>query len=75
MRRADRCDPQQLRRALDGREFDAVIDTTLYRGKEAHEIVDLLQGRIGRFIFISTGQVYRRGLRCDTWTCATSWPR
>jgi len=56
--RADRCDPQQLRRALAGREFDAVIDTTLYRGREAREIVDLLQGRAGRFVFISTGQVY-----------------
>jgi nucleoside-diphosphate-sugar epimerase len=56
--RADRCDEAQMRRALAGREFDAVVDTALYRRKEAREIVDLLDGRTGRFVFISTGQVY-----------------
>jgi len=56
--RADRCDQSALRRVVAGREFDAVVDTALYRGKEAREIVELLHGRIGRFVFISTGQVY-----------------
>ena len=56
--RADRCDEAQLRGALVGREFDAVVDTALYRGREAREVVDVLDGRVGRFVFISTGQVY-----------------
>ena len=56
--RADRCDGAQLRQALAGREFDAAVDTALYRGREAREVVDVLDGRVGRFVFISTGQVY-----------------
>lgn len=54
----DRTDTQQMRRALGGRQFDAVVDFTLYKGTEAEDIVDILSGQIGHFIFISTGQVY-----------------
>jgi nucleoside-diphosphate-sugar epimerase len=62
--RCDRTDVQQLRRALDGRTFDVVIDTVLYRGSEAEDIVDVLNGRMDQYVFISTGQVYlvREGL-------------
>jgi nucleoside-diphosphate-sugar epimerase len=35
-----------------------VIDTTLYTGAEAEKAVELFQGRVGRYVFISTGQVY-----------------
>jgi nucleoside-diphosphate-sugar epimerase len=63
--RADRCDARQLRGALGERSFDAVIDTALYRGREAEEVVGLLEGRVGHYVFISTGQVYlvRSGLK------------
>jgi hypothetical protein len=54
----DRGDPQVLRAALGKREFDLVVDTTLYNGRDAEPIVDLLLNRTGRYIFISTGQVY-----------------
>jgi len=62
--RADRTDPEQLSRALAGRSFDVVVDTALYNGKDAESIVQLLSGRAGHYIFISTGQVYlvREGL-------------
>jgi nucleoside-diphosphate-sugar epimerase len=61
--RGDRTDPEQLRRALGertqgGKEFDLVIDTTLYTGAEAQTAVELFAGRVGRYIFLSTGQVY-----------------
>lgn len=56
--RADRTDPQQMRRALLAKSFDAVVDTVMFRGPEAETIVDLLKGRIGHYIFLSTGQVY-----------------
>src|ERR1700704_4666950 len=61
--RGDRTDPEQLKRALgnrdhDGREFDLVVDTTLYTGAEAEAAVELFAGRAGRYIFLSTGQVY-----------------
>jgi nucleoside-diphosphate-sugar epimerase len=56
--RADRTDPQQMRQALAGRTFDAVIDNALYKGPEAEAVVDILDGRVGQYIFLSTGQVY-----------------
>lgn len=56
--RGDRSDPQQLKQALGGREFDLVVDTTLYTGAEAQAIVKLFTGRVGRYVFLSTGQVY-----------------
>lgn len=56
--RGDRSDPAQLRTAVAGQDFDVVVDTTLYTGAEAQVAVELFSGRIGRFIFVSTGQVY-----------------
>jgi nucleoside-diphosphate-sugar epimerase len=56
--RGDRTDPQQLKRAVGSREFDLVIDTTLYTGGEAEAAVEIFQYRVGRYIFLSTGQVY-----------------
>jgi nucleoside-diphosphate-sugar epimerase len=56
--RGDRTDISQLRAALGGREFDLVVDTTLYTGPEAQAAVELFSGNIGRYIFLSTGQVY-----------------
>ncbi|MBL8161919.1 MAG: NAD-dependent epimerase/dehydratase family protein [Anaerolineae bacterium] len=56
--RADRTDPAQMRQALAGRTFDAVIDNALFKGPEAEAIVDILNGRVGHYIFLSTGQVY-----------------
>jgi nucleoside-diphosphate-sugar epimerase len=56
--RGDRTDPEQLKSALGGREFDLVVDTTLYTGAEAEAAVELFAGHVGRYIFLSTGQVY-----------------
>src|SRR5258707_15833864 len=54
--RGDRTAPGQLKSAMNGREFDLVIDTTLYTGAEAEAAVELVAGRVGRYIFPSTGQ-------------------
>ena len=56
--RGDRTDPVQLKKAMAGREFDLVIDTTLYTGEEAKAVVEEFANRVGRYIFLSTGQVY-----------------
>ena len=56
--RGDRTDPEQLKRALGGREFDLVVDTTLYTGAEGEAAVEVFANRVGRYIFLSTGQVY-----------------
>jgi len=56
--RGDRGGSAQLERALHGRDFDAVVDTALFNGPEAEAVVQLLPGRTGHYVFISTGQVY-----------------
>ncbi len=61
----DRGERNDCERLLGGRTFDAVIDTTLYNDRDAAIVRDVLLGRVGHYIFISTGQVYlvRTGLR------------
>jgi nucleoside-diphosphate-sugar epimerase len=56
--RCDRTNPAQLKQAVGGREFDVVVDTTLYNGIEAESVVELFTDRVGRYVFLSTGQVY-----------------
>jgi len=56
--RADRADDAALRAALAGRDFDLVLDTTTYTGDEARQVTELFDGRVGRYVFISSGQVY-----------------
>jgi nucleoside-diphosphate-sugar epimerase len=56
--RGDRTDREQLKQIAGGREFDLIVDTTIYNGAEAEAIVELLDGRVGRYVFLSTGQVY-----------------
>ncbi len=55
---ADRTDAAQLGEALHGRDFDLVVDTTLYNGSEAEAAIKIFSGRVGHYIFLSTGQVY-----------------
>lgn len=63
--RGDRTDPAQVEAALAGRSFDAVVDMVLYKGVEAETMARLLNGRVGHYIFVSTGQVYlvREGIQ------------
>jgi nucleoside-diphosphate-sugar epimerase len=56
--RCDRTDPQQLRRALSNRQFDMAIDMTLYHAHEAEQVIEVLNGQVGHYVAISTGQVY-----------------
>lgn len=63
--RADRTDPQQLRRALLAKSFDVVVDFVMYNERDAAAAVELLRGNVGHYIFISSGQVYlvREGIQ------------
>lgn len=56
--RGDRTNPDDLKAAISGRDFDVVVDNALYKGPEADTIVQLLSGHIGHYVFLSTGQVY-----------------
>jgi len=56
--RADRTDVASLTSAVRGRQFDAVIDNALYKQAEAETVIGLFDGRIGQYVFLSSGQVY-----------------
>jgi nucleoside-diphosphate-sugar epimerase len=61
----DRSDAHAMNEALGRESFDAVVDMTLYNGRDAEAATEILDGRTGHYIFISTGQVYlvRSGVR------------
>ena len=55
---ADRTTPD-FARVLAGRRFDAAVDFAAYTGADARSVVETLgDGRVGHYVFISTGQVY-----------------
>lgn len=56
--RADRTDPQQMKRALLARKFDAVVDFVLYTRREAETAAEILKDVTNHYIFMSSGQVY-----------------
>lgn len=56
--RADRNDDASMTAALSSRSFDLVLDNTTYTERDARQAVDLFDGRVGRYVFISSGQVY-----------------
>ncbi|HYN83052.1 MAG TPA: NAD-dependent epimerase/dehydratase family protein [Gemmatimonadaceae bacterium] len=56
--RGDRTDSVAMRRAVPDRDFDLVLDTTTYTGADARSAIEVFGGRVGRYVFISTGQVY-----------------
>ena len=55
--RADRTGPE-FARILAGRDFDAAVDFAAYTGEDGRRAAELLAGRVGHFVMISTGQVY-----------------
>jgi nucleoside-diphosphate-sugar epimerase len=60
---ADRKDPAAMRAALEGTEWDAVYDVSGFvmaaGGSSFEDLVRLLEGRIGRYVFISSVMAYR----------------
>src|SRR5689334_10419129 len=62
---ADRADAGALRAASGGHSFDVIVDTTLYTGREAEDVINIFSGRVGRYVFLSTGAVFlvRTGLK------------
>jgi nucleoside-diphosphate-sugar epimerase len=63
--RADRNDDASMRAAIGDHSFDIVLDNTTYTERDAQQAVDLFSGRVGQYVFISSGQVYlvRENLR------------
>jgi nucleoside-diphosphate-sugar epimerase len=54
----DRSDPERLLNAIGSRRFDMVVDTALYTGEDAVAAARIFEGRVRRYIMLSTGQVY-----------------
>lgn len=55
--RADRA-TAEFDRQLAGRQFDAVVDFAAYTAADVRRSVEVLGGRVGHYVFISTGSVY-----------------
>jgi nucleoside-diphosphate-sugar epimerase len=48
----------ELEPLLAGRTFDAAVDLAAYSGDDGRRAAELLDGRVGHFLMVSTGQVY-----------------
>ncbi len=55
--RGDRTTPD-FERLLAGRSFDAAVDFAAYTGADGRRAADVLGGRVGHYVAVSTGQVY-----------------
>lgn len=55
---AERADPIALAGALHGERFDLAVDFLAYRGGDVDLALSLPATRIGRYVLVSSGQVY-----------------
>jgi len=60
---ADRTDAESMRSALGGKDWDAVFDVSGFvmaaAGSNISELVDLLDGRVGAYVYTSSIMAYR----------------
>src|SRR5215467_11613265 len=64
--KADRNDPDALSAALEGREFDAVIDNIAFEAGQVELLEGELRGRVGRYVLTSSVDIYGSRLApCD----------
>ena len=55
---ADRTEPASVRGALGREDFDAVYDVTAYRPEDVRLTAELLRGRVGHYVFVSSTVIY-----------------
>jgi len=55
--RGDRATPD-FERLLARRDFDAAVDFAAYTGEDGRRAAEVLSGRVGHYLMVSTGQVY-----------------
>ncbi len=58
--RGDIRDPASVREALGDREFDAVAEFTAFTPAHVRADLDLFEGRIGQYVFISSASAYQK---------------
>lgn len=56
---ADVRDPDQVRAALGGLEFDAVVDWLAYTPEHVRTALELFRGRTGQYVFVSSASAYQ----------------
>lgn len=61
----DRTDRSALETAVDGRHWDAVVDTWSGSANVASDAARVLRPHVDRFAYVSTSSVYRWGLHVD----------
>jgi nucleoside-diphosphate-sugar epimerase len=52
-------DPESAKVALDGLDFDAVVDWVAYTPQQVQADIDLFRGRTGQYVFISSASAYQ----------------
>src|SRR3954471_1945657 len=57
--RGDIRDPESVVKALDGRDFDAVVDWVAFTPEHVRTDVELFRGRTGQYVFISSASAYQ----------------
>jgi nucleoside-diphosphate-sugar epimerase len=58
--RADVREPGALAAAIEGREFDVVVDFVAFTADDARRDVDLFSGRTAQYVFISSVAAYQK---------------
>lgn len=54
----DRRDPTTIERALERRDYDALIDVTSYHERDTELVINTVSDRVGHLLHISTASVY-----------------
>ena len=49
---------EDFERLLAGRAWDAAVDFAAYDGRDGRQAAEVLDGRVGHYVVVSTGQVY-----------------
>src|SRR5919112_2532135 len=57
--RGDIRDPASVTKALEGRDFDAVVDWVAFTAEHVRTDVELFDGRVGQYVFISSASAYQ----------------
>jgi nucleoside-diphosphate-sugar epimerase len=52
--------PEEVRSALQGLEFDVVVDWIAYTPEDIERDLALFRGRVGQFVFISSASAYQK---------------
>lgn len=54
----ERTDSQALSHALQDKTFDVIVDNFAITKRDVQNILDIMRGRVGHYLFCSTGAVY-----------------